>query len=45
MNDDEYKGLLSLAKKRDRERFMKWIDIENFQLMRKPEIKEEYCKQ
>ncbi len=45
MSDSEYAGLLSLAKKRDKDRFMKWIDDESFQLLRKPEIKAEYCKQ
>lgn len=45
MSEAEYTGLLSLAKKRDKERFMNWIDEECFQLLRKPEIKAEYCKQ
>lgn len=44
MKDSDYAALLSLAKKRDKERFMSWIDDECFQLMRKPEIKAEYCK-
>ena len=44
MNESEYAALLSLAKKRDKARFMSWIDDECFQLMRKPEIKAEYCK-
>jgi uncharacterized protein YkwD len=45
MNEAEYAGLLSLAKKRDKDLFMKWIDEECFQLLRKPEIKTEYCRQ
>lgn len=45
MNETEYAGLLSLAKKRDKDRFMNWIDEECFQLLRQPEIKTEYCKQ
>lgn len=44
MDESEYSALLSLAKKRDKARFMSWIDDECFQLMRKPEIKAEYCK-
>lgn len=44
MDEAEYAALLSLAKKRDKARFMAWIDDECFQLMRKPEIKAEYCK-
>jgi uncharacterized protein YkwD len=44
MDEAEYAALLSLAKKRDKARFMSWIDDECFQLMRKTEIKTEYCK-
>jgi hypothetical protein len=44
VNEQEYLGYLALAKKRDKKRFNDWVDVDCFQLMRRPEIKAEYCK-
>jgi uncharacterized protein YkwD len=44
VNEQEYLGYLTLAKKRDKKRFNDWVDVDCFQLMRRPEIKAEYCK-
>lgn len=44
LSEKDYLGYLSLAKKKDKQRFKDWIDVECFQLMREPEIKAEYCK-
>lgn len=44
LKDEDYFKYLTLAKKRDNKRFKDWVDVDCFQLMRRPEIKAEYCK-
>ena len=44
LKDQDYFKYLTLAKKRDNKRFKDWVDVDCFQLMRRPEIKAEYCK-
>lgn len=44
LKEKEYLDYLVLAKKRDKQRFKDWVDVDCFQLMRVPEIKDEYCK-
>lgn len=42
-NQEEWIALLQKAKKMNVKRFYKWIDVENFQLMRLDDLKKEFC--
>lgn len=44
LKEREYLDYLALAKKKDKNRFKDWVDVDCFQLMRIPEVKAEYCK-
>lgn len=43
LTEEEWEKLLKKAKKLNPDRFYRWINEENFQLLRKPIIKKEFC--